>query len=279
MDILGTIGAKLCSLKLVQSSLPDLSHLSSKADLDAIESTVSSVIAYLQKSKSLDSAARSSCAFFMSTWITMVAMLQKSDISETAETAQSIIRDSMLLSAEDSWMSKNDFYDETLASVQTKYVHILLLLPLLKAYDRLLAEVLRSLDHSRINSRSKALRVLNVILAKDPGVLANPAVMSSVGARLRDSSALVRDAAVDIVGKYILIKPEVIHTFCPLLCERSGDTGTGVRRRVLRLLKDIYMFQSTDQNTRADIADRFLRRLEDEEEGIIVSFKITFVKK
>ncbi|KAK9474029.1 sister chromatid cohesion C-terminus-domain-containing protein [Dipodascopsis tothii] len=275
LDILGTVGAKLCALKKQASPLPDLSMLSTTADLKAFNDASNEILAYLRKAKSADAAVKSAYGYFLSEWVSIVNNLSTSEPTATSEEVRNIIKQLMWSILDESWISKNEVSDDNYATTIAVYSQILLSLPLLKTYDRLLAEVLRSLDHSRINSRSKALRVLNIILARDPEVLANPSVMASVGARLRDSSALVRDAAVDVVGKYVLVRPEFIETFYPLLCERSGDTGPGVRKRVLKLLKDIYMFPSANQTIRAEIADRFLKRLEDEEESIIALSKKT----
>ncbi|KAK9322636.1 sister chromatid cohesion C-terminus-domain-containing protein [Lipomyces orientalis] len=272
LDLLGIVSVKLISLHNHTANIPDLALVSTKEHVERIDNIASSILLYLHKSRLVDSTAKSSYGYFFSTWTTLLGSFLESDSRADAiiESVRKLIR----AVCDDSWASKEDYADDSPASMKAKYEQYLKLLPLFKLYDRILSEILRALDHPRIVSRTKGLRVLGLLLAKDPSILGNANVMDSVSSRLRDSSPQVRDAAVDVVGKYILVKPEVTEKLYPILCERSGDTGTGVRRRVVKLLKDIYT-ATADVEIRTQIGDRLLRRLEDNDPGVVALAKKT----
>ncbi|KAK9348094.1 sister chromatid cohesion C-terminus-domain-containing protein [Lipomyces starkeyi] len=265
LDLLGIIGVKLLSLRNHPATMPDLTSVSSKKDVEKIDRIASSILLYLHKSQLVDSTAKSSYGYFFTTWASLLGNFLEGDSADAIlESVRKLIR----AVSDNSWASKEDFADDSPAAMKSKYDQYLKLLPLWKLYDRVMSEILRALDHPRIVSRTKGLRVLGLLLAKDPSILGNANVMDSVSSRLRDNSPQVRDAAVDIVGKYILVKPEVTKKLYPILCERAGDTGTGVRRRVVKLLKDVYT-ATEDVEIRAQIGDRLLRRLEDSDPGVV----------
>ncbi|KAK9240517.1 sister chromatid cohesion C-terminus-domain-containing protein [Lipomyces kononenkoae] len=265
LELLGLIGVKLLSMRNHPATMPDLTSTSSKGDIEKIDNMASSILLYLHKSRLVDSTAESSYGYFFSTWTSLLGNFLECD---SADTVVASIRRLIRAVSDNSWASKEDFVDDSPAAMKAKYSQYLKILPLYKLYDRVMSEILQALDHPRIVSRTKGLRVLGLLLAKDPSILGNANVMDSVSSRLRDSSPLVRDAAVDVVGKYILVKPEVTKKLYPILCERAGDTGTGVRRRVVKLLKDVYT-TTTDVDIKAHIGERLLRRLEDTDSGVV----------
>lgn len=50
-----------------------------------------------------------------------------------------------------------------------------------------------------------------------------------------DQSTSVREAAVDLVGKFILLRPELIDKYYQMLSVRILDTGVSVRKRVIKV--------------------------------------------
>ncbi|KAK9455297.1 sister chromatid cohesion C-terminus-domain-containing protein [Dipodascopsis uninucleata] len=265
LDVLGTVGSKLITVRQAPNQLAGITSSVTKKELDHTIETLNHVLLHLHKRISSEPTVSTAHGYTLTEWISIFSGFL--DIEYLSNDLIKAIRKLIFSAIDESWTLKENFNDDSDSTIKSQYVQILLTLPLSKLYDRILSEILRSLDNSKILTRSKALRVLNQLLAKDPSILTDPSVMASVSGRLVDSSAQVRDAAVDIVGKYILIKPEVTEKFYPMLCERSGDTGTGVRRRVLKLLKDIYL-STIDPIIKIEIAERLLRRTEDEDSGV-----------
>ena len=97
-----------------------------------------------------------------------------------------------------------------------------------------------------------------------------------VHGRFLDQSTSVREAAVELVGKFILIRPELIPKYYDMLSERILDTGISVRKRVIKIFKDICIEQQ-DFNKIPEMCVKMIRRVNDEE-GIKVSHPIGSVK-
>lgn len=93
---------------------------------------------------------------------------------------------------------------------------------------------------------------------------------------------------IDLVGKYILLKPDVATEYYPLISARVAvclrgvnfvvhlvndfflqDTGLGVRKRVIKLLKGMYTIID-QQAYRVDTCCRLVGMVADQDEGVKV---------
>ncbi|KAF7365521.1 Sister chromatid cohesion protein [Mycena venus] len=111
--------------------------------------------------------------------------------------------------------------------------------------------------------------ILNIILivTSDPSVLAEPNVRRAIESHLLDNSPAVRDAAVELIGKYMIESPEVAGDYYSKIADRMADTGLSVRKRVIKLLKAFYAV--VDDNTRkVDICMRLVMRMVDEDDTV-----------
>jgi cohesin loading factor subunit SCC2 len=73
---------------------------------------------------------------------------------------------------------------------------------------------------SAVALRTKALKALSLIAAVDADILAQPAVRAAFESRMSDPSPAVRDAAVDLVGKYVVERPELAVEYYPQIALR-----------------------------------------------------------
>jgi cohesin loading factor subunit SCC2 len=100
--------------------------------------------------------------------------------------------------------------------------------------------ILVSLDATAVFMRTKALRALGQIVTADPGILRNVStsvhpvfppltqgsfffqvnVQKAIETHLLDSSPQVRDAAVELIGKYVVSLPEVAGDYYDQISER-----------------------------------------------------------
>lgn len=135
------------------------------------------------------------------------------------------------------------------------------------AFDPILNVILGSLDAAAVFMRTKGLRALGQILASDALVLKKPNVRAAIEEHLLDNSAAVRDAAVELIGKYVLQLPEVANDYYEKIADRILDTGLGVRKRVIKLLKVFYQ-STTEIGRRVDISARLANRMLDEDDGV-----------
>ena len=80
---------------------------------------------------------------------------------------------------------------------------------------------------------------MTMIVNEDPEVLLNANMQNAVQYSLNDSSTMVREAAVDLIGKFILHKESLVTKYYRIMTDRILDTGVSVRKRVIKILKDI----------------------------------------
>ncbi|PWN49132.1 hypothetical protein IE53DRAFT_318176 [Violaceomyces palustris] len=135
---------------------------------------------------------------------------------------------------------------------------------LMVSYQFLRQQLLGALDGQAVGNRTKALRGLGSISVVDPDLLDEVSVRSAVEVRLSDQSIGVRETAVGLLGKYVLRKTEYIEAYYDHLAGRIHDAGLAVRKRALRLLKNIY-FASRSRRITVDACVRIVRCIYDED--------------
>ena len=141
--------------------------------------------------------------------------------------------------------------------------------PLFQLWDNMLSRILRSMSEKQPTFRTKALRALGQIIVADPDILSLTNVQQQVALRISDPSPAVREAAIELVSKHIASSPILGKKYYEVIRGRVNDAGLGVRKRVIKLLKDIY-FKSDDKSMQAEISASILSRIADEEHSVRV---------
>ncbi|KAK8753828.1 hypothetical protein OTU49_001786 [Cherax quadricarinatus] len=136
--------------------------------------------------------------------------------------------------------------------------------PFSQSFDMYLKQILRVLTESAIAVRTKAMKCLTMVVEADPGVLSRNDMQLGVHHSFLDHSTSVREAAVDLVGKFVLSRPEVLNTYYEMISARILDTGVSVRKRVIKILKDICL-ECPDFIKIPEICVKMIRRINDEE--------------
>ncbi|KAF5337499.1 hypothetical protein D9758_013605 [Tetrapyrgos nigripes] len=134
-------------------------------------------------------------------------------------------------------------------------------------FQPVLNVILTALDAPAVFMRTKALRALGQIVTSDASVLALPNVRQAIETHLLDQSSAVRDAAVELIGKYMIDSPEVASDYYPKIADRMADTGLGVRKRVIKLLKAFYPIADSVPR-QVDIATKMVLRMFDEDDTV-----------
>uniref|UniRef100_A0AAQ6AQL8 Nipped-B protein n=1 Tax=Amphiprion ocellaris TaxID=80972 RepID=A0AAQ6AQL8_AMPOC len=143
-------------------------------------------------------------------------------------------------------------------------------------FDIYLTQILRVLGESAIAVRTKAMKCLSEVVAVDPSILARSDMQRGVHGRLMDNSTSVREAAVELLGRFVLSRPQLTEQYYDMLIERILDTGISVRKRVIKILRDICLEQPTFSKI-TEMCVRMIRRVNDEE-GIKKLVNETFQK-
>lgn len=152
--------------------------------------------------------------------------------------------------------------DNTSATLIVKYLSSKR--PFFNSFDIYLKQILSVLTESSIQVRSKALKCLASVVHEDPSVLSRDDMQRGVSHSFLDQATMVREAAVDLVGKFILHRAELIDKYYKMLSDRIMDIGVSVRKRVIKILKDICI-EFPDYPRIPAICVKMIRRIGDEE--------------
>lgn len=115
-----------------------------------------------------------------------------------------------------------------------------------------------------VNIRTKAMKCLTMIVEVDPSVLGLKEMQLGVSHSFLDHSTSVREAAVDLVGKFVLNRPDLIDKYYTMLSARILDTGVSVRKRVIKIMRDICT-ECPDYPKIPSICNKMIRRINDED--------------
>ncbi|GAA5806517.1 hypothetical protein HPULCUR_012052 [Helicostylum pulchrum] len=157
-------------------------------------------------------------------------------------------------------MSRSDYrlLAELLASRQTLYT----------SFNFLLSEILTCIEKDGVIYRTHALRAIGKIATDVPEIMDEARIRNAVVQRVHDASPTVRDAAVEVVAKYIGRLSTVPINLYEIVSGRIMDTSSMVRKRLVKLLRDLY-FKSFDYEIKIDIASKLILRIGDNE--IVIS--------
>ncbi|CAG9855417.1 unnamed protein product [Phyllotreta striolata] len=133
-----------------------------------------------------------------------------------------------------------------------------------QSFDQYLKAILIVLKENSIAIRTKAMKCLTMIVEADPAVLGRHDMQMGVNMSFLDLSTSVREAAVDLVGKFVLSRPELISKYYEMLSARILDTGVSVRKRVIKILKDICI-EYPEFPKVPELCVKMIRRVNDEE--------------
>lgn len=131
-------------------------------------------------------------------------------------------------------------------------------------FDFVRTMLVECLDAPSIGNRTKALRGLGAIYAVDTELLNVASTRSAIETRLSDESTGVREAALNLLSKYLLGQPDDIDVIYQKLRDRIFDAGLAVRKRTLRLLATIYRTLPSEA-MRIDACMRMVRCVSDED--------------
>ena len=141
-------------------------------------------------------------------------------------------------------------------------------MPFPKAFERILLILLNSMNSDQATVRSKSMKSVIQLLEKDPTILDRGAyVMRSILARTCDPSPLVRDSAVGLVGKCLTLKPVLEDEVWESILVRVSDAQVGVRKRSMKILKEIYL-RNARREVKSAVADALLHRVKDADDGV-----------
>lgn len=144
-----------------------------------------------------------------------------------------------------------------------------------KLFDSALAHVIAALSNTgNTTTRSRAMKSLSNILShakkeNATALLARTDLQWAMKSALLDSSTSVREATIDLIGKFILSaqSEELIDKYYDIISDRVLDTGVSVRKRVIKILREICLAYPSYKKV-PEICSRIIKRINDDGEGI-----------
>ncbi|CAI9780691.1 unnamed protein product [Fraxinus pennsylvanica] len=136
-----------------------------------------------------------------------------------------------------------------------------------RGFDKILQMLLASLRENSPVIRAKALRAVSIIVEADPEVLCDKIVQTAVEGRFCDSAISVREAALELVGRHIASHPDVGLKYFEKVAERIKDTGISVRKRAIKIIRDMCT-SSSDFSEFTTACVEIISRINDEESSI-----------
>ncbi|KAK4815410.1 hypothetical protein QYF61_001398 [Mycteria americana] len=303
LDYLGTVAARLrkdaVTSKMDQGSIARILKQVSGGE-DEIQQLQKALLDYLDENTETDASLVFSRKFYIAQWFRDTTMetekaikSQKDEdssegthhakdvettgqIMHRAESRKKFLR-SIIKTAPSQFSTlkmNSDTVDYEDACLIVRYLASMR--PFAQSFDIYLTQILRVLGENAIAVRTKAMKCLSEVVAVDPSILARLDMQRGVHGRLMDNSTSVREAAVELLGRFVLCRPQLAEQYYDMLIERILDTGISVRKRVIKILRDICIEQPTFPKI-TEMCVKMIRRVNDEE-GIKKLVNETFQK-
>ncbi|XP_028658286.1 nipped-B-like protein A isoform X7 [Erpetoichthys calabaricus] len=304
LDYLGTVAARLrkdaVSSKMDQSSIDRI--LKQSPGNDEIQQLQKALLDYLDENADTDASLVFAKKFYIAQWFrdtttetekAMRSQNQKDEdssdgahhakdvqttgeIMQKAEARKKFLRS--IIKATPSQFSTLKMNSDTVDYEDSCLIvrYLASMRPFAQSFDIYLTQILRVLGENAIAVRTKAMKCLSEVVAVDPSILARLDMQRGVHGRLMDNSTSVREAAVELLGRFVLSRPQLTEQYYDMLIERILDTGISVRKRVIKILRDICLEQPTFSKV-TEMCVKMIRRVNDEE-GIKKLVNETFQK-
>ncbi|CAJ2501923.1 Uu.00g047760.m01.CDS01 [Anthostomella pinea] len=232
------------------------------------------VLEYLQGRLSDDEHLRSAISYLITDWGSQMSSGYESlinaeesddrnpEFGRTAFRLRNMIEDPK-------WLSREWSFKSVVAS-HAKLSHSIILLrsSFCTAFRNILNVLLGSMTTDQATVRSRSIKSINQVLETDPTILDGDSVVIELILQCSsDSSPQVRDSALGLIGKCINMRPRLEERMTSTVIQRFVDSGVGVRKRAMKLAKDIYL-GNDNKTLRSTIANGLLHRMQDPEESV-----------
>ncbi|KAG2848876.1 hypothetical protein PC110_g140 [Phytophthora cactorum] len=145
----------------------------------------------------------------------------------------------------------------TIELAQKSSLHLAMKRGFCGLFDKLLAHIMALLSKGIPSLRARVMKCLRGIVDVDPMLMAEAGVQLAVERCCSDEKPSVRDAAVNLIGTYVLLQPLLFDKYFEVLAERIRDKGIKVRKSVCKIFKIAISMQDQSRET---ITEKELRR-------------------
>ncbi|KDO23564.1 hypothetical protein SPRG_10759 [Saprolegnia parasitica CBS 223.65] len=104
-------------------------------------------------------------------------------------------------------------------------------------FETIFLHILGFLSRGQSTLRTRVLRSIVGIIDADPTLMTSEALQKAITSCLMDESNAVRQASVELVGKYVEDQPSLFPRYAEMLHDRVRDKGISVRKSVLKIYR------------------------------------------
>ncbi|KAK7538446.1 sister chromatid cohesion protein Mis4 [Phyllosticta citribraziliensis] len=295
LDVMGLLGSGISDLQMhVKSAIKSIdtseSDLARKIaqiaedvmddkfeDLELLEfdGPYRAVLEYLDARDVDDPQLQSAKGYHATQWAKEVHGYMDKDEDETMRPELAIQLRNIL--SDPSWLQQEyDFERVLTAQGNLAGAVVALRLPFCKAFKRIVGILLSAMTSDQATVKSRSLKSVVQLLDKDPSILRNGNyIINQILRCSADQSPLVRDSALGLLGKCLQYKPSLEDDVCDRIVARSQDAAVGVRKRAMKLLKDVYL-RNKSKEVKTAIAEALLLRIKDMDESVAELARTTF---
>ncbi|EOD51298.1 putative sister chromatid cohesion protein mis4 protein [Neofusicoccum parvum UCRNP2] len=295
LDLMGLMGSGILDLQLhVKSAARNLdtseSDLSRKlvntaeeimddkfedADLLEFDGPYRIVLEYLKARDLNDPQLQSAQGYHLTQWAKEVHSFLDKDDDENIRATLAVQLRNMILDPK--WLEQEFDFEHIVTSQGNLGGYVVALrLPFCKAFKRIFAILLSAMASDQATVKSKSLKSVVQLLEKDPSILKNGNyIINQILRCASDQSPLVRDSALGLLGKCLQFKPSLEYEVFDRIIARVQDAAVGVRKRAMKLLKDIYL-RNDSKDVKTAIAEALLQRVRDADDSVSELARTTF---
>ncbi|KAF8463496.1 sister chromatid cohesion C-terminus-domain-containing protein [Kalaharituber pfeilii] len=301
LDLLGLMGSTICDINVHMKNF-----YASKESLDAFDSHMASITEryfstqgggedvvdwesphrfaaeYLAEQNIQNESLQSSLGYFLVSWGTKLCAafdkLEEEEIQDESGVRLSLTAFNLARMLTDSnWAADDDFDPSSISSVQVRQAYTLTVMhnAFCKSFEPIVTRLLRAIDSDQATIRSKGLKSIMQLLQKDPTILNRPNVLRFFKSKAQDQSPLVRDSVIDLLGKCITLRPDLESDLYEHIKLGIADVAVGVRKRAMKLCKDIYL-RTDEESIRISIARALMTRIKDIDSAVAELARKTF---
>ncbi|KAL9615010.1 MAG: hypothetical protein Q9167_000542 [Letrouitia subvulpina] len=225
------------------------------------------VLEYLSSIDSDSLPTRSSQGYFLTQWARAISLAHL----PTDPTSAKLV-DRMRKAISISRLPTSDASEEIepVSKPQGRLAYALTILNMdfCRQFDLVFKILLDSISSEQTTVRTRSLKSVTQMLEKDPSLLDRARNVKGLLMKCAlDASPSVRDSALMLIGKCIILKPTLEQDFLKHILTLANDPTTSVRKRSLKLLKDIYS-RNPQREIRSIIADCLCQRTKDAEKPV-----------
>ncbi|KAL8951703.1 MAG: hypothetical protein Q9222_002351 [Ikaeria aurantiellina] len=221
------------------------------------------VIDYLASIDSDGLSTKSAQIYYLTQWARAVASTE----SPADRKNDTLVRELCKALHSRSWDQINSADSISKGQCQLAYALTVLNMSFCRQFDSVLRILVDSIASEQTTVRTRSLKSITQMLEKDPSLLERARSVKGLLIKCAaDTSPMVRDSTLMLIGKCIQQKPTLEQEFFKSILSLANDPTANVRKRAMKLLKEAFA-RNKRKEVRVLIAECLLQRSRDDDKA------------